>query len=608
MRNPVWILKSLEEKACDRDYRYERLYRNLYNPDFYLLAYQNIAKSQGSMTPGADGMTLDGMDEARINRIIASLKDHSYKPNPARREYIAKKNSTKKRPLGIPSTDDKLVQEIIRMILEAIYEPGFSKHSHGFRPKRSCHTALSEIQNTFTGVKWMIEGDIKACFDCFDHHVLIELLRRRIHDEYFISLMWKFLKAGYMEQWIYHTTYSGTPQGSGMSPILANIYLSELDNFMEQYKVKFDVGGKDRRETKEYSRINGTHERLRKKYRRLKDTLPVEERKALAKQLRSVQLQKLQTPLYPVKDDAYKRLQYNRYADDFVVGIIGSKEDAEKVKADIKLFLQDSLKLTLSEEKTKITHSTEKIRYLGYDICVLRDMSFTRTANGQLQRLWNGRVKLTMPHEKWFNKLLEYRTIRILKDENGRERWRTLHRGNLTSRPDIEIISKFNSEIRGIYNFYRMAQNVSTLDKFYNIMKSSMLKTFANKYRTTVNKIKKAYIKDGIFGVDYQTKEGEKRCELYHDGFTRKKDDMLAYVDILPQYKKYDKPNSLAGRLNSKTCELCGDKSEHLIMHHVKRLKDLSESIPSEKLMMEKRRKSLALCAECFKKVQARIL
>jgi len=602
------MLKSLEEKACDRDYRYERLYRNLYNPDFYLLAYQNIAKSQGSMTPGADGMTLDGMDEARINRIIASLKDHSYKPNPARREYIAKKNSTKKRPLGIPSTDDKLVQEIIRMILEAIYEPGFSKHSHGFRPKRSCHTALSEIQNTFTGVKWMIEGDIKACFDCFDHHVLIELLRRRIHDEYFISLMWKFLKAGYMEQWVYHTTYSGTPQGSGMSPILANIYLSELDNFMEQYKVKFDVGGKDRRETKEYSRINGTHERLRKKYRRLKDTLPVEERKALAKQLRSVQLQKLQTPLYPVKDDAYKRLQYNRYADDFVVGIIGSKEDAEKVRSDIKLFLQDSLKLTLSEEKTKITHSAEKIRYLGYDISVLRDMSFTRTANGQLQRLWYGRVKLTMPHEKWFNKLLEYRTIRILKDENGRERWRTLHRGNLTSRPDIEIISRFNSEIRGIYNFYRMAQNVSTLDKFYNIMKSSMLKTFANKYRTTVNKIKKAYIKDGIFGVDYQSKEGEKRCELYHDGFTRIKNDMLAYVDILPQYKKYDKPNSLAGRLNSKICELCGDKSEHLIMHHVKRLKDLSESIPSEKLMMEKRRKSLALCAECFKKVQARIL
>ena len=229
-------------------------------------------------------MTLDGMSEERINRIITSLKDHSYQPNPARRVLIPKKNSTKKRPLGIPSTDDKLVQEIIRMILEAIYEPGFSKRSHGFRPKRSCHTALSEIQKTFTGVKWIVEGDIKACFDCFDHHVLIDILRRRIHDEQFIGLMWKFLKAGYMEQWTYHTTYSGTPQGSGMSPLLANIYLSELDNYVEQYKTQFDAGKADRPETKEYSRINGTHERLRKKYLRLKDSLPEAERKTLAKQ------------------------------------------------------------------------------------------------------------------------------------------------------------------------------------------------------------------------------------------------------------------------------------------------------------------------------------
>ena len=241
MRNPIEVFKTLEQKALNKFYGYKRLYRNLYNPDFYLLAYQNIASSQGSMTQGSDGMTLDGMSEARISRIIASLKDHSYQPNPARRTYIAKKNSSKKRPLGIPSTDDKLVQEIIRMLLEAIYEPGFSDHSHGFRPNRSCHTALLEVQNTFTGAKWIVEGDIKACFDNFDHHVLINLLRRRIKDEYFISLMWKFLKAGYMEQWVYHKTYSGTPQGSGMSPILANIYLSELDQFMEEYKARFEV-------------------------------------------------------------------------------------------------------------------------------------------------------------------------------------------------------------------------------------------------------------------------------------------------------------------------------------------------------------------------------
>lgn len=215
MRNPIEVLKSLESKATQTDYRYERLYRNLYNPEFYLLAYQNIAKSTGSMTAGTDGMTLDGMSMTRINRIIATLKDHSYQPNPARRHYIAKQNNpAKMRPLGIPSTDDKLVQEVVRMLLEAIYEPTFSPRSHGFRPGRSCHTALKEVQATFTGVNWIIEGDIKACFDSFDHHVLIAILRKRIKDEYFISLMWKFLKAGYMEQWEYHKTFSGTPQGS----------------------------------------------------------------------------------------------------------------------------------------------------------------------------------------------------------------------------------------------------------------------------------------------------------------------------------------------------------------------------------------------------------
>lgn len=604
MRNPVEVLKTLEQNALNKEYSFKRLYRNLYNPEFYLLAYQNIASSQGSMTQGADKMTLDGMSEARIDRIIASLKDHSYKPNPARRTYIAKKNSSKKRPLGIPSTDDKLVQEIIRMILEVIYEPGFSKHSHGFRPNRSCHTALMEVQSTFTGAKWIVEGDIKACFDNFDHHVLIDLLRRRIEDEYFISLMWKFLKAGYMEQWVYHKTYSGTPQGSGMSPILANIYLSELDTFMEQYKERFDLGGKKRRMTKEYSRLNGTHERLRKKYNALKSTLPETERKELSKQLRQVQLEKLSLPTYPVHDGAYKRIQYNRYADDFVIGVIGSKADAEQVKSDIGTFLHDTLHLTLSDEKTKVTHSAEPVRYLGYDFCVTRDRNFKRTKYGRLQRVWNNQVKLVMPHEKWFDKLLEYGALQIKKDENGNERWKSVHRGYLMNNQDIEIISKFNSEIRGIYNYYRLAQNVSTLDKFAHIMKKSMYKTFAGKYRTTASKVKDKYTRDGIFGVDYPTKAGTKRCELYHEGFKRVKDYMLDFVDVLPQYRKYRKENSLAARLKRKVCELCGEPAENIQMHHIRCMKDLGTELPSELLMMKMRRKSLALCPACFVQVK----
>ena len=173
LREPVKVLKSLSEKTTNKEYKFKRLYRNLYNPEFYFLAYKNISQSQGSMTPGVDGKSLDGMSEKRINALIESLKDFSYQPNPARRVYIEKKNSTKKRPLGIPSTEDKLVQEVVKMILESIYEPNFSDYSHGFRPNRSCHSALQQIQNQFTGITWFVEGDIHACFDSFDHHVLV---------------------------------------------------------------------------------------------------------------------------------------------------------------------------------------------------------------------------------------------------------------------------------------------------------------------------------------------------------------------------------------------------------------------------------------------------
>lgn len=235
LRNPSMVLKALNKKANNHSYQFSRLYRNLYNPRFYLMAYSNINSNSGSMTKGLDDKTLSGISCDRINNIISSLKNHSYKPTPVRREYIPKKNG-KKRPLGIPSADDKLVQEIVRRMLEQIYEPVFSKYSHGFRPYRSCHTALIQIQKTFTGVKWFVEGDIKGCFDNIDHHVPIRILRKRIKDEYLLSLIWKFLKAGYVDSNIFYNTYSGSAQGSIISPIPANIYLNELDMFIDNYK------------------------------------------------------------------------------------------------------------------------------------------------------------------------------------------------------------------------------------------------------------------------------------------------------------------------------------------------------------------------------------
>lgn len=377
MRNPTEVLKSLTEKSKDESYRFQRLYRNLYNPEFYWLAYKNIYANKGGMTAGADGTTIDGMSNERINGIITSLRDRSYRPRPAKRVYIAKKNSNKKRPLGIQSGNDKLVQEIVKMILESIYEPAFSNKSHGFRPNRSCQTALMQIQKTFTGTNWFVEGDIHACFDSFDHHVIVEILKKRIDDEMFIQLIWKFLKAGYMEQWEYERTYSGVPQGSGVSPVLCNIYLNELDKFMEKYAIDFNTKAPRKRLSPAYkTSVNRAYE-YRKEGKQLWEQLSPEERKIRSKRLRELErAEKSMTPTVPL-DANYKRIQYTRYADDFLIGVIGSKEDAEQVKQDVKAFLQDALKLEMSDTKTKVTHTGDRARFLGYDITVSRSQKYS---------------------------------------------------------------------------------------------------------------------------------------------------------------------------------------------------------------------------------------
>lgn len=606
MRNPIEVLKHLSEKSHEPMYKFQRLYRNLYNPEFYWLAYRNIYANKGSMTPGADGTTMDGISDRRIARIIASLQDGSYHPSPARRTYIAKKsNPAKKRPLGIPSGDDKLVQEVVRMLLESIYEPNFSDRSHGFRPRRSCHTALIQLQHTFTGANWFLEGDITACFDSFDHHVLIDLLKKRIDDEKFIGLMWKFLKAGYMDQWEYHITYSGTPQGSGMSPILCNVYLHELDQYMAEYQAKFaKLEGSHRKVNREYGRLNAQTQRFKARNAQIWSNLSISERKRLAKELKQKRVALSKTQSQCFRDETYRSLQYVRYADDFLVGIIGGKQDAEQLKQNLAVFLKEQLGLTLSDSKTKITHTTQKARFLGFDITITRSQALRKNAKGQLRRAFYGNVMLYVPKEKWANKLLELKAIRVKTDEKGKDHWRAAGRGDIFNRTDIEILSKYNAEVRGMYNYYRIADNVCVIGHFAGLMKHSMLRTFANKYRTKVRKIRERYERGGEFTVSYPTKGGIKTASFIK-GFRRDKMPLKGQVDMLPTYKKYDRVNSLKARIRAKTCELCGKTDCELEFHQVKRLKDLRGKNDWERRMLDMRRKTLAVCHECHESIQS---
>lgn len=601
MRSPQNVLESLKSKATNANYHYQRLYRNLYNPEFYLLAYQRIQAKQGNMTAGTDGKTIDGMGMKRIENLIEKLRDYSYQPKPARRTYIPKANG-KMRPLGIPSFDDKLVQEVVRLILESIYEPTFCNTSHGFRPKRSCHTALQHIKRNYTGVKWFVEGDIKGCFDNIDHHVLVQILRRRITDEHFIGLIWKFLKAGYMENWAYHNTYSGTPQGSLISPILANIYLNELDVFMASYDQAFNRGAK-RQINPAYKKPLDVRRGKQEWLKRNENKISEEKRREVTAQIQEINQYLRTIPYGDPMDNEYRRIVYVRYADDFLIGVIGSKADAKQVKADVGMFISNELHLEMSSEKTLITHGNDFAHFLGYEITVSSEQNSTRMKTGYTKRSYTGRIKLYVPKEKWLNRLLSYGALKINLVE-GKEVWKPTRRPGLMRLDDIEILNQYNAEVRGLYNYYRLAHNVSVLNSFLYVMKFSMYKTFAGKYRTSMRKIIRKYSRDGDFIVSYPTKKGTKSTVFYNQGM--RYDDKIVVTenpDIIGRTNENRRYTSLIDRLKGNTCEWCKAETRDIEIHHVRKLKDLSGKAEWERHMIARKRKTMALCHSCHVKL-----
>ena len=594
MRSPERVLNSLNEHSKDSSYKFERLYRLLFNEELFYVAYQKIASNGGSTTKGSDGRSIDGMSLARIETLIASLKDESYQPHPSRRVHIPKKNG-KTRPLGIPAFEDKLVQEVVRMILEAIYEGHFETTSHGFRPKRSCHTALLHIQKTFNGAKWFIEGDIKGFFDNIDHDVLVGILRERISDDRFIRLIRKFLKAGYVEDWTFHNTYSGTPQGGIVSPILANIYLDKLDKYVKEYIRHFDMGTK-RRPGKESNDLANERKRTVRKLKKVKDGT---EKAALVARLKAIEQERAAFPNGDEMDESYRRLKYIRYADDFILGVIGSKEDALRIKEDIKSFLSESLALELSEEKTLITHTGKSAKFLGYEITVTRNNHQRRDVQGRLRRTYGKRVRLNVSMATLRDKLLEYGAMEI-KLRNGKEIWKPKCRSGLIFNDDLEILDRYNRETVGFCNYYLIANNCVVLHNFRYIMEYSMYKTFAGKYRSTVRKINKKYRYNKLFTVKYEQKGAIKSRTFYKTSFKRRTTAFNGSCDIEPYSIADVSRTNLTDRLKAEKCELCGATGK-LIMHHVRNLKDLKGKESWERLMSARKRKTIALCPSCHR-------
>ena len=575
-------------KCGERGLPLERLYRQLFNPQLYLMAYGRIYSNHGAMTPGVTRETVDGMSLEKIGAIIEALRGERHRWNPVKRVYIPKKNG-KKRPLGLPTWSDKLVAEVVRLLLEAYYDIQFSDHSHGFRPGRGCHTALNEVVNVWYGTHWFIEGDIADCFGSLDHEVMLSILAERIQDGRFLRLISHMLKAGYLEDWRWNATLSGAPQGGVASPILSNIYLDRLDQFVEQQLLPIYNRGRLRRSNPAYESADY---QIRKA-----------QRNGDQKAVQVLRLRRRSLPSVDPNDPGYRRLRYVRYADDWLLGFAGPKREAVEIKSKIRTFLRDELRLELSESKTLITHATTAAaRFLGYEIKVQQaDDKLDRHG----RRAVNGTLGLFVPKP-----VIRERSAPYTKKGKPEQRGQFIHDDDFT------VVSKYQAEYRGFVQYYLLAQDVYRLGRLRWAMETSMLKTLAAKHHSTVAKMSRKYrtmieTPNGprrCFQVIVKRDEGRKPLVARFGGISLRRQRTAVLTDLSPVMASARR-NELIHRLLAGRCEIC-EAEESLHVHHIRKLADLNRPGRRERptwvqLMARRHRKSLVVCRRCHGEIHA---
>jgi group II intron reverse transcriptase/maturase len=593
MQSAETVLGVLRERGR-RGLPLEQLYRQLFNPQLYLLAYGRIYANKGAMTRGVGQETVDGMSLGKIGRIIEAMRLERYRFRPVRRVHIPKKTGKgKTRPLGLPTWSDKLVGEVVRLLLEAYYDVQFSDRSHGFRPGRGCHTALREVANTWTGTTWFIEGDVSDCFGSLDHQVMLSTLSEFIHDNRFLRLVRNMLTAGYLEDWVWHETLSGAPQGGVASPILSGIYLHRLDQFVETVLIPDYTRGKRRARNPDYRKVEQEIARAR--------------RKGDHAQVRSLYRRLHRLPSQDPDDPGYRRLRYCRYADDTLLGFAGPKAEAEEIKQRLAFFLRDELKLELSQEKTLVTHArTGAARFLGYEISVARTDRTTRRPSAtdrRHRRSLNGTVVLRVPAS-----MVKAKSALYLA------RGKPACRNPLIREDDYTIVAKFGAEYRGIVQYYLLAGDVQRLHRLRWVMETSMLHTLARKHRSSVSKMAAKH------KAKIQTPHGPRTCfeaSIVRDGrnplvarfggIALKRQKQAVIVDRQPHRPLYPH-KELIKRLLKGQCELCR-RTDGIEVHHIHKLADLVKAGADQPVwiqeMVKRRRKALVVCDRCHQHIHA---
>lgn len=557
------------------------LYKWMLKEDALVAGYEKIKSNKGATTMGVDKISLDGFNTERLFQLRNALCDESWKPRPALRVNRPKPGKKEMRPLGIQGPEEKIVQATMLMILEAIYEPTFLETSFGFRPNKGVHDALNVIDENYDGMAYAIEGDIKGMYDNVNHHTLIMLLEKRIRDARFIRLVWKLLRAGYMEKdKPLIKSVIGTPQGSIVSPILSNIYLHELDCFMAT-KVQ-NLPKWKKKQTPKFKELFNTMARI--KYALKKPNLPSSQRQFYLRELRSVKLQSLQIRRHL---NPNPRILYTRYADDFIVGIAGCKEFSLGLKDEIKNFLT-KYHLTLNEDKTKLTQLRKNYAvFLGHRIQIDTSTKFAYVRRkGQthhLKRVTGSFILLTAPIDAIVQRL-------SLKGFCDRKGFPT-HKKLWTTQEDHQIIDNFNATIRGIFGFYSGVHKPNQLSRIWYILKFSCAKTLAAKHR---NSLRKIFKKHGPQLKVIYGNSGEKSIILYQPNLKSPN----RHWQVGHQWE--DPYRIIAARV-AKTkiyekCCICG--ASNIEMHHIKHIKK-SRSGFTLRIMGLLNRKQIPVCRPC---------
>ena len=503
--NRSYPLLSFQERNKNTSHVNYKVYHLLCKPYIFVNAYAKIIKNKGALTKGIkedeEIMKFFGKNDAE--NIAENFKKHSYKWNPSRRTWIPKPGKKEKRPIDTPTQKDRIVQEAIRGILESIYEPVFTEFetnnsqlssNYGFRPNKSCWTAVEKLKLFGQSTTYAIEGDISGAYNNVDHDILIQILQNRIKDNKFINILRNLLKTGIMEKEILQHSLKGTPQGGIISPLLFNIYMFELDKFVYDKiicHIKSENQNKKRKRNPEHTKLG--YEIRNLSIKRKDKTLSNNEKYILTKKIKIKTKQRFKIPSYDIIS-LPKNAIYTRYADDWVLLITGSFEESIQVKNEIKTFIKNKLKMELDNEKTLISKLTDGFNFLGYTIKMYSNKQYKislchQSIKGKhlrYQRRTTSRKINIFPDKKRL--LSKLYTLKFTKQNGypiGIRSWSTFS--------DYDIVLKYKQIFRGLCNYYSKCDNHYILNRISYILLYSCAKTLSNKKKVSMSKIFEKY-------------------------------------------------------------------------------------------------------------------